>query len=144
MAGGEPQVLDCADGGQPDLLIPYLPVPPPDGPGWPLWAPGGYMDLGIFDHLDRRDVPVADFYEHRLRLLEKYDAAGFYSYHLAEHHATPLGLAPVPGIFLAAATQRTRRIRHGPCVYCLPLYDPLRLIEEADRACTACRSTIRS
>jgi alkanesulfonate monooxygenase SsuD/methylene tetrahydromethanopterin reductase-like flavin-dependent oxidoreductase (luciferase family) len=88
------------------------------------------MDLGIFDHLDRRDVPLGDFYEHRLRLLEKYDAAGFYSYHLAEHHATPLGLAPVPGIFLAAATQRTRRIRLGPCVYCLPLYDPLRLIEE--------------
>src|SRR5207244_182705 len=51
-------------------------------------------------------------------------------YHLAEHHATPLGMAPVPGIFLAAATQRTRRIRLGPCVYCLPLYDPLRLIEE--------------
>jgi alkanesulfonate monooxygenase SsuD/methylene tetrahydromethanopterin reductase-like flavin-dependent oxidoreductase (luciferase family) len=88
------------------------------------------MDLGIFDHLDRRDVPVADFYEHRLRLLERYDAAGFHSYHLAEHHATPLGLAPVPGLFLAAATQRTRRIRLGPCVYCLPLYNPLRLIEE--------------
>jgi len=88
------------------------------------------MDLGIFDHLDRRDMPLADFYELRLRLLEKYDAAGFYSYHLAEHHATPLGLAPVPGIFLAAATQRTRRLRLGPCVYCLPLYDPLRLIEE--------------
>jgi alkanesulfonate monooxygenase SsuD/methylene tetrahydromethanopterin reductase-like flavin-dependent oxidoreductase (luciferase family) len=88
------------------------------------------MDLGIFDHLDRRDMPLADFYEHRLRLLEKYDAAGFYSYHLAEHHATPLGLAPMPGIFLAAATQRTRRIRLGPCVYCLPLYNPLRLIEE--------------
>jgi alkanesulfonate monooxygenase SsuD/methylene tetrahydromethanopterin reductase-like flavin-dependent oxidoreductase (luciferase family) len=88
------------------------------------------MDLGIFDHLDRRDVPVHEHYESRLRLLEKYDAAGFYSYHLAEHHATPLGLAPVPGLFLAAATQRTRRIRLGPCVYCLPLYDPLRLIEE--------------
>ncbi len=29
------------------------------------------MDLGIFDHLDRRNVPVADFYENRLRLLEK-------------------------------------------------------------------------
>lgn len=88
------------------------------------------MDVGIFDHLDRQAMPVADFYESRLRLLERYDAAGFYSYHLAEHHATPLGLAPVPGIFLAAATQRTRRIRLGPCVYCLPLYDPLRLIEE--------------
>ena len=88
------------------------------------------MDLGIFDHLDRREVPLDEFYESRLRLLEKYDAAGFSAYHLAEHHATPLGLAPVPGIFLAAATQRTRRIRLGPCVYCLPLYDPLRLIEE--------------
>ena len=86
------------------------------------------MDLGIFDHLDRREVPLDEFYESRLRLLERYDAAGFYSYHLAEHHATPLGLAPAPGVFLAAATQRTRRIRLGPCVYCLPLYDPLRLM----------------
>ena len=88
------------------------------------------MDLGIFDHLDRREMPVDEFYESRLRLLEKYDAAGFAAYHLAEHHMTPLGLAPVPGIFLAAAAQRTRRIRLGPCVYCLPLYNPLRLIEE--------------
>ena len=88
------------------------------------------MDLGIFDHLDHRDVPLHEFYEGRLRLLERYDEAGFAAYHLAEHHATPLGLAPVPGIFLAAATQRTRRIRLGPCVYCVPLYDPLRLIEE--------------
>jgi alkanesulfonate monooxygenase SsuD/methylene tetrahydromethanopterin reductase-like flavin-dependent oxidoreductase (luciferase family) len=88
------------------------------------------MELGIFDHLDRRDVPLHEHYESRLRLLERYDAAGFAAYHLAEHHATPLGLAPVPGVFLAAATQRTRRIRLGPCVYILPLYDPLRLIEE--------------
>jgi alkanesulfonate monooxygenase SsuD/methylene tetrahydromethanopterin reductase-like flavin-dependent oxidoreductase (luciferase family) len=91
---------------------------------------GADMDIGIFDHLDRRDMPLDEFYESRLRLLERYDAAGFYSYHLAEHHATPLGLAPSPGIFIAAATQRTRHIRLGPCVYCLPLYDPLRLIEE--------------
>ena len=88
------------------------------------------MELGIFDHLDRRDMPVDQFYEMRLRLLEKYDAAGFSAYHLAEHHATPLGMAPVPAIFLAAASQRTQRIRLGPCVYCLPLYEPLRLIEE--------------
>src|SRR5438128_11918909 len=88
------------------------------------------MEVGIFDHLDRREAPLDELYESRLRLLERYDAAGFASYHLAEHHATPLGLAPVPGIFLAAATQRTRKIRLGPCVYCLPLYEPLRLLED--------------
>ena len=66
------------------------------------------MDLGIFDHLDRRDMPVHEFYESRLRLLEKYDAAGFYSYHLAEHHATPLGLAPVPGLFLGVRMRREK------------------------------------
>src|SRR5499427_1955502 len=91
---------------------------------------GAHMDIGILDHRDRRDMPLDEFYEMRLRLLERYDVAGFYSYHLAEHHATPLGMAPAPGIFLAAASQRTRRIRLGPCVYCLPLYNPLRLIEE--------------
>jgi alkanesulfonate monooxygenase SsuD/methylene tetrahydromethanopterin reductase-like flavin-dependent oxidoreductase (luciferase family) len=69
-------------------------------------------------------------YEERLRLLEAADKAGFFCYHLAEHHATPLGMAPSPALFLAAAAQRTRRIRLGPLVYLLPLYNPLRLIEE--------------
>ncbi len=39
-------------------------------------------------------------------------------------------MAPSPGLFLAAATQRTRRIRLGPLVYLLPLYNPLRLVSE--------------
>ncbi len=39
-------------------------------------------------------------------------------------------MAPSPALFLAAAAQRTRRIRLGPLVYLLPLYNPLRLIEE--------------
>src|SRR5262249_20136165 len=46
------------------------------------------------------------------------------------HHATPLGMAPSPGIFLAAAAQCTRQIHLGPLVYLLPLYNPLRLISE--------------
>src|SRR5438105_14360230 len=39
-------------------------------------------------------------------------------------------MAPAPVVLLPAATHLTRRIRLGPCVYCLPLYAPLRLIEE--------------
>src|SRR5437016_13329340 len=39
-------------------------------------------------------------------------------------------MAPSPNVFLAAIAQRTRRLRFGPLVYALPLYHPLRLIEE--------------
>jgi alkanesulfonate monooxygenase SsuD/methylene tetrahydromethanopterin reductase-like flavin-dependent oxidoreductase (luciferase family) len=86
--------------------------------------------FGIFDHVDRGDEPLATLFEQRLRLAEAADAAGFRTYHVAEHHATRLGMAPSPGIFLSAVAQRTRRLRFGPLVYLLPLYTPLRLIEE--------------
>jgi alkanesulfonate monooxygenase SsuD/methylene tetrahydromethanopterin reductase-like flavin-dependent oxidoreductase (luciferase family) len=88
------------------------------------------VSFGLFEWLDRGDTPLHQLYEERLRLLEVADDAGFFCYHLAEHHGTTLGMAPSPALFLSAAAQRTRRIRLGPLVYLLPLYEPLRLIEE--------------
>jgi alkanesulfonate monooxygenase SsuD/methylene tetrahydromethanopterin reductase-like flavin-dependent oxidoreductase (luciferase family) len=88
------------------------------------------MEFGIFDHVDRNDLPLSAYYEARLKIVEAYDRAGFYGYHVAEHHATPLGMAPSPSVFLAAVAQRTKRLRFGPMVYALPLYHPLRMIEE--------------
>jgi len=88
------------------------------------------MRFGIFDHLDDGGVPLGQLFEERLKLIEAYDRAGFYGYHLAEHHNTPLGYAPSPGVFLSAVAQRTRQLRFGPMVYLLPLYHPLRLIDE--------------
>ncbi|TMA87640.1 MAG: LLM class flavin-dependent oxidoreductase, partial [Deltaproteobacteria bacterium] len=54
----------------------------------------------------------------------------FYAYHVAEHHSTPIGMAPSPSVFLSAIAQRTKTLRFGPMVYALPLHHPLRLIEE--------------
>jgi alkanesulfonate monooxygenase SsuD/methylene tetrahydromethanopterin reductase-like flavin-dependent oxidoreductase (luciferase family) len=88
------------------------------------------MEFGVFDHLDRNELALRDFYEARLRIIGAYDRLGFYAYHVAEHHSTPLGLAPSPSVFLAAIAQRTSRLRFGPLVYALPLYHPLRMIEE--------------
>jgi len=88
------------------------------------------MEYGIFDHLDRNDLPLSEYYEARLKLIEAYERAGFYAYHLAEHHSTPIGMAPSPSVFLAAIAQRTKTLRFGPMVYALPLHHPLRLIEE--------------
>jgi alkanesulfonate monooxygenase SsuD/methylene tetrahydromethanopterin reductase-like flavin-dependent oxidoreductase (luciferase family) len=87
--------------------------------------------FGIFDHMERRkDESVADLFEGRLQFLEAADTAGIDTYHLAEHHATPLGMAPSPSVFLASVAQRTTNIRFGPLLYITPLYEPLRLIEE--------------
>jgi alkanesulfonate monooxygenase SsuD/methylene tetrahydromethanopterin reductase-like flavin-dependent oxidoreductase (luciferase family) len=88
------------------------------------------MKLGVFDHMDRGLAPLDEFYEERLKLVEAYDRAGFHGYHVAEHHATPLGVAPCPGVWLAAVAQRTQRLRFGPLVYLLPLYHPIKLLEE--------------
>jgi len=88
------------------------------------------MKFGLFEHMDYSGVPLGQQFENRLSLLEVCDRYGFYAYHLAEHHGTPLGLAPSPGLFLAAVAQRTKRLRFGPLAYSLPLYHPIRLIEE--------------
>src|SRR5437773_10523426 len=88
------------------------------------------VEFGLFDWIDRGEGSLADMYDRRLRMLEYADRAGYFCYHVAEHHGTPLGMAPSPSVFLAAAAQRTRRIRLGPMVYVLPLYNPMRLAEE--------------
>ena len=88
------------------------------------------MQLGIMDHIDANGSPVGEQYEERLRLTELYDRLGFRCYHLAEHHGTPLGVAPSPNLFLTAVAQRTEHLRVGTFVTTLPLYHPVRLVEE--------------
>src|SRR5437879_6366095 len=90
------------------------------------------MRFGIFDHIE--PVPgqrLDQIYRERLVQIERLDKAGFYAYHLAEHHTPAIhSLAPSQNVFLGAVAQRTRRLRFGPCVYVLPLHHPLRLVEE--------------
>jgi alkanesulfonate monooxygenase SsuD/methylene tetrahydromethanopterin reductase-like flavin-dependent oxidoreductase (luciferase family) len=88
------------------------------------------MKFGVFDHIDDAGVPLGQLYSDRLAFAEALDRAGFYGYHVAEHHITPLGAAASPGIIFGALAQRTTRLRFGPMVYLLPFYHPLRLIEE--------------
>jgi alkanesulfonate monooxygenase SsuD/methylene tetrahydromethanopterin reductase-like flavin-dependent oxidoreductase (luciferase family) len=88
------------------------------------------MHVGIFDHVERADRPIATTLDERLTFAAAADAAGIWGIHIAEHHATPLNLVPVPGLHLAALARATKRIRIGPLVYLLPLYSPLRLAEE--------------
>jgi alkanesulfonate monooxygenase SsuD/methylene tetrahydromethanopterin reductase-like flavin-dependent oxidoreductase (luciferase family) len=88
------------------------------------------MKFGVFDYIEGSDQPLHKTYEERLELVQALETAGFYGYHLSEHHATPLSMTPSPSIFLAAAARETTRIRLGTLLYLLPLYHPLRLLEE--------------
>jgi alkanesulfonate monooxygenase SsuD/methylene tetrahydromethanopterin reductase-like flavin-dependent oxidoreductase (luciferase family) len=92
--------------------------------------PVGPIKFGIFDWIDRNQLALPELYEQRLKLIECAEEKGFYCYHIAEHHGSPLNMTPAPSVFLAAAAQRTGRIRLGTLVYVLPAYNPLRLIEE--------------
>jgi alkanesulfonate monooxygenase SsuD/methylene tetrahydromethanopterin reductase-like flavin-dependent oxidoreductase (luciferase family) len=90
------------------------------------------LSFGVFDHIERTSGSpnLQALYHERLKLMEEYDRAGIFAFHVAQHHATPLGMAPSPNVFLSAAAEHTKRLRFGPLVYLLPFYQPLRLIEE--------------
>jgi alkanesulfonate monooxygenase SsuD/methylene tetrahydromethanopterin reductase-like flavin-dependent oxidoreductase (luciferase family) len=88
------------------------------------------MKIGLFDHVEDAGRPLSTMLDERLTFAAAADDAGFYCLQVAEHHATPLNLVPVPGVYLGAVARATKRLRFGPLVYLLPLYSPLRLIEE--------------
>src|SRR5580704_264809 len=90
----------------------------------------GNMKIGMFDHIEDGERPLAQLFDERLKLIAAAEAAGIYSLQLAEHHQTPLNMVPVPGVFLGAVARATTKMRIGTLVYLLPLYSPLRLIEE--------------
>src|SRR5690349_11924185 len=102
-----------------------------DVPSSTAGEPADDLEFGLFDWVDAHPgQSVAETYDARLQVLAEADRGGFSTYHLAEHHGTPLGLSPAPAVFLAAAARETSRIRLAPTTFIVPLYDPLRLVEE--------------
>jgi alkanesulfonate monooxygenase SsuD/methylene tetrahydromethanopterin reductase-like flavin-dependent oxidoreductase (luciferase family) len=88
------------------------------------------MKFGIFDYIDQRGEPLTRLFDERMTLVQAAEDAGFYGYHLTEHHATPLSTTPSPTVYLAALARETTRIRLGTLLFLLPLYNPYRLLEE--------------
>lgn len=88
------------------------------------------MEFGVFDHVDANGTPLHQYYDDRLDMVRLLDELGFRTYHIAEHHSTPLGMAPSPTVYLSAVARSTTRLRFGPLVFALPLYHPFRLVQE--------------
>jgi alkanesulfonate monooxygenase SsuD/methylene tetrahydromethanopterin reductase-like flavin-dependent oxidoreductase (luciferase family) len=90
------------------------------------------LEFGLFTHIETSSgsAPLNALYGEHLDFIAEAEAAGMWGFHLAEHHSTPLSTTPSPALFLAAAAQRTKRIRLGAMVFLLPFYQPLRLLND--------------
>jgi alkanesulfonate monooxygenase SsuD/methylene tetrahydromethanopterin reductase-like flavin-dependent oxidoreductase (luciferase family) len=88
------------------------------------------MKVGLFDHIGRGGKPLSQLFDERLEFYSAADRYGFYCMHLAEHHCSPVNMAPSPSLFLAALARCTESMRIGPLCYLLTLYSPLRILEE--------------
>ncbi len=103
-----------------------------------IWFPQNLRDtnlkFGIFSVVDhypkelKRDVGT--FYEELLEQVEVAEALGFDSFWIAEHHFHEYGAIPRPAVWMAAAAQRTKRIKLGCAVVVLPFDNPLRVAED--------------
>lgn len=74
---------------------------------------------------------AADTFEQILRMTDIAERCLLDGWFTAEHHGKPaFSVVPSPNLLLAAASQRTRRLRLGVLVTVLPYHHPLRAAEE--------------
>ncbi|MEA2624788.1 MAG: hypothetical protein QOD06_833 [Candidatus Binatota bacterium] len=92
------------------------------------------MKFGVFsvvDHYPRELARTsAELYAELLEQAEAADELGFDSFWIAEHHFHEYGAIPRPPVWMAAAAERTKRIRLGAAVVVLPFDHPLRSAED--------------
>jgi alkanesulfonate monooxygenase SsuD/methylene tetrahydromethanopterin reductase-like flavin-dependent oxidoreductase (luciferase family) len=92
------------------------------------------MRFGIFsvaDHYPRELTRSSQaLYAELLEQVVAADELGFDSFWVAEHHFHEYGAIPRPPVWMAAAAERTRRIRLGSAVAVLPFDNPLRSAED--------------
>ncbi len=89
------------------------------------------MDFGLFYYCQGRGAPHDQAYAEMLDQIALAETLGFGECWFAEHHFTDYSVLPSPNLMIAAALQRTQRMRFGNYVNVLPFHHPLRLAAEA-------------
>ena len=91
------------------------------------------MKFAHFSHVwNKPGMTAAARYEQLWRELALADDSGFDFGFCVEHHFNPNeSWMPSPSIYCAAAAARTRRLRIGAMGNVAPLYNPLRIVEDA-------------
>ena len=89
----------------------------------------GYYILNTY--VPELDGGSSDVYSHWLEQFDAAESLGFDTLWVTEHHFRHFGgMMPSPSVILAAAAQRTKRMRLGAAVSIMPMHNPLRIAEE--------------
>ncbi|MES5482411.1 LLM class flavin-dependent oxidoreductase [Bradyrhizobium sp. INPA03-11B] len=75
------------------------------------------------------EVVVQQAFESNMKVIETLDRIGFEGVFFSEHHFLA-ALIPCPNLVIAAAAQRTKRLRLGVMGNVLPFHQPFRIAEE--------------
>jgi natural product biosynthesis luciferase-like monooxygenase protein len=89
----------------------------------------GYYILNTY--VPELDGESTELYAHWLEQIDAAEDLGFDSFWVTEHHFRYFGgMLPNPQLLLAAAAQRTKRMRLGAAVTILPMHHPIRIAED--------------
>ena len=90
------------------------------------------MKLGLFNLMMQRDASTSprQIVEDTAAMVKLADEIGFDIAWFAEHHFSNYSICPSPLMMAAYCAGMTRKIRLGAAVLVLPLYDPVRLVQE--------------
>ena len=89
----------------------------------------GYYILNTY--VPDLDGESSELYAHWLEQIDAAEDLGFDSLWVTEHHFRYFGgMLPNPQLLLAAAAQRTKRMRLGAAVTILPMHHPIRIAED--------------
>ena len=90
------------------------------------------MKLGLFNLMTQRDASVTPrrIIEDTVAMVKLADEIGFDIAWFAEHHFSNYSVCPSPLMMASYCAAVTRKIRLGTAVLVLPLYNPVRLVQE--------------
>ncbi|MGF7161907.1 alkanesulfonate monooxygenase SsuD/methylene tetrahydromethanopterin reductase-like flavin-dependent oxidoreductase (luciferase family) [Rhodoligotrophos appendicifer] len=90
------------------------------------------MKLGLFNLMTQRDASTSarTIFEDTMSMVRLADEIGFDVAWFAEHHFSNYSICPSPMLMASYAAGVTKQIRVGAAVLVLPLYNPVRLVQE--------------
>ena len=88
------------------------------------------MKIGVFDHMDRAAVPLDQFFDERMQAGRGLRPRRVLRLSCGRASLDAVGRGAVTGRVARRDRARTKQLRFGPLVYLLPLYHPIKLLEE--------------